>query len=39
MATIVDKEAKVIQYADDTVILNFGTSIDESKAKNISREI
>ena len=33
MATRVDNENELIQYADDTVILNFDTSIDKSKIK------
>ena len=33
MATRVDEETELIQYADDTVILTSGTSIDGSKAK------
>ena len=33
MATRVDNETELIQYADDTVILTFDTSIDKSKIK------
>ena len=33
MATRVDNEIELIQYADDTVILTFDTSIDKSKIK------
>ena len=33
METRVNKETKLIQHADDTVTLTFGTSIDKSKAK------
>ena len=33
MATRLDNETELIQYADDTVILTFDTSIDESKIK------
>ena len=33
MGTRVDKETELIQYADDTVILIFGTFIDKCKAK------
>ena len=33
MATWVDKEIELVQYADDTVILTFGTSFAKSKAK------
>ena len=32
-ATRVDNETELIQYADDTVILTFDTSIDKSKIK------
>ena len=32
-ATRVDNETEIIQYADDTVILTFDTSIDKSKIK------
>ena len=33
MATRVDNETELIQYADDSVILTFDTSIDKSKIK------
>ena len=33
MAKSLGKETELIEYVDDTVILTFGTSIDESKAK------
>ena len=33
MATRIDNETELIQYAYDTVILTFDTSIDKSKAK------
>ena len=33
MATRIDNETELIQYADDTVIFASGTSIDISKAK------
>ena len=33
MATTVDKETELIQYADDTHVLTFGTSIDKIWAK------
>ena len=33
MATRVDNETELIQYADETVILIFDTSIDKSKIK------